>query len=99
MVKRIVWSENAHEDKLGIMLYWNERLGSKSYSNKFNKTLNLIVRKLSRYPKLGKKLPGREARFLVKGFYQVVYLEKESSVFILQVWDSRRDPKTVLVFT
>lgn len=92
MAKRVIWSKEALADRIQILDYWYERLGSKDYSSKSDNTFRHTVRLLSGFPDLGRKLENREERFFVKDTYQIFYLEDRESIIILHIWDSRRNP-------
>lgn len=93
MVKRIVWSRNALQDKLQILDYWYKRIGTKRYSKKLDKALNQSVSYLLEYPNIGRKLENSELRFIVKESYQIFYKVQGDDVRILHIWDSRRNPE------
>lgn len=93
MVKRIVWSRNALQDKLQILDYWYKRIGTKRYSKKLDKALNQSVSYLLEYPNIGRKLENSELRFLVKESYQIFYKVQG----ILHIWDSRRNPEDLKI--
>jgi len=93
MAKRIIWSKEAVSDRIQILDYWYQRLGSKEYPSKLDNRFKEIVQLLSYYPSLGRKLENREERFFIKDDYQIFYLDEEDSIKILHIWDTRRDPK------
>lgn len=93
MAKRIIWAREAVSDRIQILDYWYDRLGSKDYSFKLDKMFREAVHFLSNFSNLGRKLEGREERFIVKDHYQIFYLEGEDSVTILHIWDTRRNPE------
>lgn len=76
-----------------ILDYWFRRIGNKEYSKKLDKSLRKVIKLLSEYPELGRRLSNREERYFVKDCYQIFYQIKEDSIEILHVWDSRRDPE------
>ena len=95
MAKRIVWSKEALADRIQILDYWYQRLGSKDYPTKLDDTFRNTIQLLSRFPDLGRKLKNQEERFFVKNAYQIFYLEDDETITILHIWDTRRDPKDV----
>ncbi len=92
MAKRIIWSHHAVADRIAILDYWYQRIGTKRYSASLDLSLKEIVKKLAEYPKLGRQLDDREERFFVKDSYQIFYIETDDSIEILHIWDSRRNP-------
>ncbi len=93
MVKRIKWSTHALADRISILDYWYQRIGNKNYSRKLDLALKEIIKKLSEYPQLGRRLDNRSERFFVKDSYQIFYMETTDSIEILHIWDSRRNPE------
>ena len=93
MAKRIIWAREAVADRIQILNYWFEHLGTKDYPIKLDKMFKDTVQLLSHYPTLGRELENREERFVVKDHYQIFYLDEEDSIKILHIWDTRRDPK------
>ncbi len=43
MVRRIIWSENAVADKMRILEYWYNRIGTKTYSRKLDQQLRQSI--------------------------------------------------------
>src|SRR5690554_5720200 len=93
MAKRVIWSREALADRIQILDYWYQRLGSKEYSRKLDNTFKEVVLLLSHFPFLGRKLENRDERFFIKDHYQVFYLDDEETIKILHIWDTRRDPQ------
>jgi plasmid stabilization system protein ParE len=82
MVKRIIWSANALADRIYILDYWFQEIGNKSYSRKLDSSLQEVIKRLSYFPEMGRKLDQRNERFLVKDAYQIIYsIVKTTSIF------------------
>ena len=47
MAKRIIWSREAVADRIQILDYWYQRLGSKEYPSNLDKRFKEIVQLLS----------------------------------------------------
>jgi plasmid stabilization system protein ParE len=62
MVKRIIWSANALSDRIQILDYWYQRIGNKNYSRKLDNSLKDLLRHLTRFPEMGRKLYNRNER-------------------------------------
>lgn len=97
MAKRIKWSTNAVADRIQILDYWYQRIGTKTYSKKLDSSLKEIILKLSYFPELGRKLHNKEERFFVKDHYQIFYTDTPVAIEILHIWDSRRNPNDLFV--
>lgn len=76
-----------------ILDYWYRKIGNKDYSKKLDKSLREVIKVLSEYPELGRKLSNRDERYFVKDCYQIFYQIEKDSIEILHIWDSRRDPE------
>ncbi len=97
MVKRIIWSKNALIDKIIILEYWHERLGTKTYSKQLDKKFRITIKRLKHFPKMGKIVNGTDIRFLVIDNYQIFYKYTNSEIRILHLWDSRRNPDDLII--
>lgn len=93
MAKQIIWAREAVADRIQILDYWFDRLGSKDYPIKLDNIFRETVQLLANFSNLGRELEGREERCIVKDYYQIFYLEDEHSVTILHIWDTRRNPE------
>ncbi len=97
MVRRIIWSKNALTDKINILEYWYQRIGTKTYSGKLDKELRQAVRNLIHFPNMGRKLKNTSIRFLVVDYYQIFYTITDTEIRILHLWDSRRNPDNLII--
>ena len=96
MVKRVIWSRKAIADRISILDYWQKRIGSTSYSARLDTETRRVVKMIAQYPAIGRTLEGRHERFFVISHYLIVYAEKPDRIEILHVWDSRRNPVTLI---
>jgi addiction module RelE/StbE family toxin len=92
MVKKVVWSETAQNDRMEILLYWKQRNKSDSYSKKLNYLFTDAVDLIAKYHKVGKASGYNETRIKIVRDYLIVYKEYESLILIITVWDNRRNP-------
>lgn len=97
MVKRIIWSKNALRDKVQILDYWFRKIGTKTYSRKLDKQLRQTIKGLKNFSEIGRQLEGTNIRFLIKDHYQIFYKIYYDEVRILHIWDSRRNPKDLVI--
>lgn len=101
MVKRIIWSEKAKDERKEILEYWVKATGHKRYSSKLRNEFNYVIRILLKFPKLGMKVQNYDARCLVKGDYKIFYDTKEEKdnmeIRILHIWDTRRNPEIMTI--
>ena len=94
MVKRIIWSKRAQNDRLEIFKYWINRNKSKKYSEKLNTLFKEAVKLISDYPKIGKLSDDKNVRLKIVRDYFIVYeMDNENQLIILAIWDVRQNPK------
>ena len=91
MVKQIIWSRLAHNDRLNILKYWIEKNKSISYSKRLNQIFENTADLISRYPKIGKPTEVNGIRYKIVKDYLFTYRETEKFIEILTIWDSRQD--------
>ena len=63
MVKQIIWSKLAHDDRFNILDYWIKRNKSASYSKRLNQVFENTAELISRHPKIGKQTEIQNIRF------------------------------------
>jgi len=90
--KRIVWSKEARLDFKATLEFYNERIGSNTYSRKLAARIFNLIEKLQSNNFLGIKTSDSEVRVLIKGTFSIFYELKEEEILILIIWDSRRNP-------
>jgi toxin YoeB len=93
MVKRIIWSSKAEQIYSGILRFYVQRNGSKTYSRKLNIEVKKLVNLLLKYPFLGKKTSLSNTRVLIKGNYKIIYKIYPEELVIILFWDNRQDPE------
>lgn len=90
---KIEWSIDARVDLMDILQFYIERNESSTYSRKINLTINKIVNKLKSNPFLGIKTDYESVRIINAGDFQIVYEILDQIVFIILIWDCRRNPE------
>lgn len=93
MVKQIIWSRLAHNDRLNILDYWLQRNKSISFSKKLNQVFENTADLISKHPQIGKQTDIQHIRVKIVTDYLFTYRETEHSIEILTIWDSRQDPQ------
>ena len=94
MVKQIIWSRRAQNDRKEIFTYWNKRNKSNIYSKKLNGLFKEAVRLISEYPEIGKSTDDKNARIKIVSDYLIIYeVDLKDRLLILTIWDSRQNPK------
>lgn len=92
MVRRIIWGQIAIDDKFKILHYWDNRNKSKQFSKKLNRLLNNAANLIGKYPFIGKKTDMPNIRIKIVKDYFLVYEIMKDKIFILRIWDTRRNP-------
>ncbi len=89
MVKKIVWSFRAQNDRKEIFRYWIKRNKSNEYSKKLNDLFKEAIRLISEYPEIGKITDEGKARIKIVGDYLIIYeVEKEKNL-LLTIWNQQ----------
>lgn len=96
MVRKIEWTLEGRKSKLEILEYWFKRNKSNIYSKKLNKLISDSLRTIVQFPVLGRPTELADIKYIMVGVYDVFYKEYPESIHILLVWDSRRDPSTLI---
>lgn len=93
MVKQIIWSLRADNDRINIFEYWNNRNKSSSFSEKLNTLFNRAVELLANHSAIGKPTDIPNVKIKVVKDYLIIYEDTPELLIILTIWDSRRNPK------
>lgn len=95
MAKQIIWTKKAHQDRKEILHYW--RIHNKS--NEYSKKLNLLIKKatalVAAHPHIGRRTNIENIRVKLIRDYFIFYEETETEIYILCIWDNRRNPDEI----
>ncbi len=92
MVRQIIWSRRAQEDRKYIFSYWNKRNKSKVYSKKLNRLFIKAVELLAIHPNMGRVSNKENIRIKVVKDYLLIYEFTTKELRILSVFDTRQNP-------
>lgn len=92
MAKRVVWSEEASEDLIGILKYWQQRNKSNAFSTKLFRLIEEAIDLAIEYPSLGRKTDHHDVKNIRVRHYLIFFREIDDTLRILAIWDSRQDP-------
>ena len=95
MVKRVIWSERAKNERREILEFWRKHSGNKTFSKKLSKEFREATNLLSRFNYLGIKTDESGIRMTVVRHYLIFYQVQEQHIQIITLWDSRRNPDTL----
>lgn len=93
MVKQVIWSLRAQEDRKNILNYWRQQNGSITYSKKLNYLFKEAVRIIKDFPQVGKLTDQKNVRMKIVRDYFIIYEDTGTTIYILTIWDSRQNPK------
>ncbi len=91
--RKIVWSGIAEQDLRDILEYFNERNRSNLYSIKLLILITKSIENIAAIPHLEISCTNASTRILIVESYMIVYDFSESSINILNIWDTRQDPQ------
>jgi len=93
MAKRsIEWSGNAKIELFEIFDFYYKRNGNKNYSKKDNRNIQITVKQLRKFPKLGMKTSEENIRVIFEGDFSVFYEPLSEKIIIHSIWDNQRNP-------
>ncbi|MBK9107556.1 MAG: type II toxin-antitoxin system RelE/ParE family toxin [Saprospiraceae bacterium] len=92
MSKKIIWSDIAKQDIISIKKYFNARNKSNVYSKKLLVLFRDTVKLICKYPYLSVNTDRKKVRSFVVKSYIIFFEIKPDCIYIISVWDSRRDP-------
>ena len=93
MAKQIIWSLQAQEDRKQILSYWNNRNQSSTYSKKLHHLFKEAIKLVSKFPQIGRQTDLENVRIKLVKDYLVVYEEDQNNIYVLKIWDGRRNPE------
>jgi toxin YoeB len=92
MVKQIIWTFRAQQDRKNIFEYWNNRNKSKTYCKKLNGLIKDSLKLVSKYPLIGKKTDFDRIRIKILREFLIIYEITASQIIVLTIWDCRKNP-------
>ena len=95
--REIRWTLRALKDKMAIYEYWIHKNQSISYPKKLESLFNEVMNLTAIFPEAGMKTELDGIRIRTVKHYQLVYRITKSSIEVLTVWDSRRNPKKLKI--
>ena len=95
MAKQITWTYKSQEDRKEILRYWQLNNQSDIYSKKLNGLFKKAIALIGAHPHIGRRTNIENVRVKLVRDYLIFYEERESQIFILSIWDNRRNPDEV----
>ena len=93
MAKQITWTYTAQQDRLEILRYWRIRNQSNVYSKKLNVLFKKAILIIAVHPHIGRPTTIEKVRVKLVRDYLIFYEVNEDQIFILSIWDNRRNPE------
>lgn len=93
--KRVRWTLRAQKDREQILEYWSERNSSDTYPLKLNTLFKEATQLIRTHPQIGRPTDIHNVRMKIVRDYLMFYEISEEVIFILTLWDSRRDPRSL----
>jgi len=90
--KKITWSPTAKLDLYKILDFYYQRNGNTVYSRKIYSRLQKTINLLTTQSFLGKLTDYGKIRVLIASEYLIFYEVLPDHIYILKIWDSRRNP-------
>ena len=91
MARQIIWTDSAQIERREILMYWIQRNKSNVFSRKLNKLIVSAIKEISKNPTIGRKTNIEWVRVKIVRDYLLFYSISPKSIFILSIWDGRRD--------
>ena len=92
MAKRVIWTDNAQQERRDILLFWKTHNQSTAYSKKLNELIKKAVILISLHPQIARKTDAENSRVKLVRDYLHFYKETRNEIIILSIWDNRRNP-------
>ena len=98
MVKRrLIWSKNSIKERNEIFDYWNNRNKSKKFSQKLYHLFLNAIEPLKENPEIGILNQDYSFRHLLVKDYLIFYQFNEEEIYILKIWDGRRNHENLVI--
>lgn len=95
MAKRITWTLKAQQDRKEILRYWQVHNQSSTYSKKLNQHIGKALTLIAAHPHIGRRTNIENVRVKLVRDYLIFYEESGEKIFILSIWDNRRNPDEI----
>lgn len=92
MLRLIIWTFNAQEDRKAIFTFWNKNNRSNVYSKKLNNLILESLDSVSKNPFIGKRTTIINVRAKIVENYMIFYEITELHIVVLSIWDCRQNP-------
>lgn len=94
MAGNIIWTSRAQNDRRKILEFWVEHNKTKSYSQKLDALFKEATQLIKAHPQIGQPTDIKNIRVKIIRDYLMFYELIDESIYILTIWDSRRNPQS-----
>ncbi len=88
--KAIIVTATAQKQRLAILEYWFERIGTIDYSARLAEGFEHCLSMLAKFPYMGHLIKENNLRAFVYQNYQIIYEIREMEIVVHQFWDGRQ---------
>ncbi len=92
MVRQVVWTEKAQNNRIAIFTYWNNRNKSVAFSKKLHELIKESLQLICKHPMIGRPTIKENVRVKVLRDYLIIYEITEQEIIVLTLWDCRQNP-------
>jgi len=95
--RKVIWSKRAQIRLSGILQFYTERNGSKSYSVKLYSKISKSAKLLEKHPEIGYKSDFENIRALIVDSYIIYYENLQDKTMIHTIWDCSQNPENLRI--
>ena len=95
MVKQVVWTANAMQDRIQILEYWLVLIGNDKYASYLNNCVEEAANTISVFSEIGRVYEETHYRFIVKDNYMLFYKFDDKTIYSLSIFDGRRNEENI----
>lgn len=93
MARKVVWTQNASDEWKHILDFWIDKTGNKKYSRKLDNKIRIILNYIKNNNYIGNITSYKNIRLVVSSHYKIFYKIDKEIIYLISIFDSRRDPK------
>ena len=93
MARKIIWSENAKNEKIEILRFQIKRNQSNAYSKKLNILFKEAIKLIVNNPGAGHITIKENVRVKIVKDYLIIYKITPDTIQVLSIFDGRRNPE------
>jgi len=89
---KIIWTKNAKNELYEIKIFWDKKTRSMKYSSGLYLQIKEKLVNISHFPEIGTRTSEKNIRKLIIDNYVIFYTIVNNEIYILKIWDNRRNP-------